>query len=88
MICQKIRPFIPVFVTNLFRFCVPENPSLFQNHRYEVFELIIYRLFPNPKGDFVQITFEARTFQLFLKLRFVSQTNGNLLCLRYLPTKI
>jgi len=25
MICQKIRPFIPVFVTNLFRFWVPGN---------------------------------------------------------------
>ena len=88
MDCQKKRPFIPVFVTNLFRFCVPGNPSQLQNHKPEVFELIIYRLFPNPGGDFVQITFEARTFQLFLKLRFVSQTNGKLLCLRYLPTKI
>ena len=88
MDCQKKRPFIPVFVTNLFRFCVPENPSLFQIHRYEVFELIIYLLFPIQRGVSVQITFEARTFQLFLRLGFAFQTNGNLLCLRYLPTKI
>ena len=88
MDCQKKRPFIPVFVTNLFRFCVPGNPSLSQNHRFEVFELIIYRLFLIQVGVSAQITFGARTFQLFLKLRFVTKTNGKLLCLRYLPTKI
>jgi hypothetical protein len=49
-----------------------------------VFELIIYRLFPIQVGVSAQITFGARTFQLFLKLRFVSQTNGKLLCLSYL----
>ncbi len=53
-----------------------------------VVDLFFHRLFLNQGGVSLQISFGARTFQLFLKLRLASQTNGKLLCLKCEFTEI
>lgn len=45
MDCQKMRPFISEFVTNLFHFCVPRNQGLLENQKYQVFKLVLIAFF-------------------------------------------
>jgi hypothetical protein len=71
MDCQKKWPLISVFVKNLFCFCVLENLKLSYNLIYKGFEIVIYWLLLNEGEVCLKITFEARTFHLFLNLRLL-----------------